>query len=242
MRIPSAPAHLHRALIAALALILFRFTPCRADESYFVAIFAAQRMPNIPKYSHSFATFVRVVRDPAQPAGCWVEAHTISWLPETQNIRLLCLRPEPGQNLDLEATLAAMEALGDRVSLWGPYQIHKELYDRALAQIGRLESGTVRYKAIDALCRTSDATNCIHALSDLAENRARLRVASPGFGEVASFYITRRLKPWLIDPQQVHPWVESVLGLDKHAVIHRGWYELPRLFFTRGYHDGPQTR
>jgi hypothetical protein len=195
-------------------------------------------MPNIPKYSHSFATFVRVARSPAHPAGCWVEAHTISWLPETLDIRLVRLRPETGRNFDLETTLTAVEEMGDRVSLWGPYQIRKELYDRALIQIGRLQSGAVGYKAVDALYRTSNASNCIHALSDVVDERGRLRICNQGFGEVASYYITRRYEPWLIDPEQVHPWVGDLLGLQRHAIIPRAWGDAPRLFFRCGFRDG----
>jgi hypothetical protein len=239
MRSPSTPAGCRLAPVAGLALLLCCFNTCRADEWYFVAVFSAQRMPNVPRYSHSFATFVRVVRDQTQPNRYWMEAHTISWLPETLNIRSARLRPERGRNLDLETTLAFVEALGDRVSLWGPYQIRKELYDRALAQIARLESGVIRYKAVDALYRTSDASNCIHALSDVVDDQRRLRITSPGFGEVASYYVTRRFEPWLIYPGQVYPWVGVCLGLDRHAIFQRGWGEVPRLFFRCGFPDSP---
>jgi hypothetical protein len=238
MRFAFALAYLCLAPIAASALVLFNLTPCHAEDSYFVAIFAAQRMPNIPKYSHSFATFVRVVSDPARPTSCCVESHTISWLPETLDIHVARVRPETGRNLDLQTTLKAVESMGDRVSLWGPYRIRQELYDRALVQIARLESGVVRYKAVDAFYRTSNASNCIHALSDLADDRGRLRISSPGFGEVASFYITRRYEPWIIDPEQAHPWVGDLLGLEQHAIIPRAWDDVPRLFLRCGFPEG----
>src|SRR5262249_5620483 len=131
------------------------------------------------------------------------------------------------------------EAMGDRVSLWGPYQIRKELYDRALIQIGRLESGVVSYKAMDALHRTSNASNCIHALSDVVDEQGPLRICSQGFGEVASYYITRRYEQWLINPEQVHLWVGNLLGVQRHAIIWRGWDEVPRLHFCHGFPRAP---
>jgi hypothetical protein len=210
--------------------LLFHFaTSAWAEERYFVIIFGAQRVPNCPKYSHSFATFVRVTGEGPCLANCRIESHTISWLPETLDIHVFRPWSEPGVNLDLPGTLKLMVCQGDRISMWGPYQIEKELYERALCQIARLESGEVRYEALDAAHPTAKVSNCIHAISDLARAKHRLRVASPGYGEVASYHVTKRLSPWFIDPAVVHDWVGSCLGLDCYPIIHRDLNEKPQL-------------
>jgi hypothetical protein len=106
------------------------------------------------------------------------------------------------------------------VSLWGPYQIEPDLYGRALKQIGLLESGQVQYKANDAWHRADRVSNCIHAVSTVADG-PWLRVLSPGWGETASYVVLRRLLPWVIDCDHVHPWVGSALGLDAYPLIYR---------------------
>src|SRR5262249_2913460 len=118
---------------------------------------------------------------------------------------------------------------GDRISMWGPYQIRKELYDRALCQIAHLESGAVQYQALDTAHRTDNVSNCIHAISDLARTRHRLRIASPGFGEVASYHIARRLQPWMIESAVSHDWIGVCLGLGTYPLIHRDLRDAPQL-------------
>jgi hypothetical protein len=200
---------------------------CRADEFYFVLVFGAQRVPNRPKYSHSFATFVHAVGQGPDIDTYALEAHTISWLPETMDIHVCRPLPERGRNFDLDTTLQGVRRMCDRVSMWGPYQIRRELYDSALEQIARLESGAVQYKAVDVLHRTWRTSNCIHALSDVLNDQGRLWVLSPGFGENASAHIVSRYAPWLIDPDQVHDWVALRLGVDTQTVIRREFSEKP---------------
>jgi hypothetical protein len=112
----------------------------------------------------------------------------------------------------------------ERVSLWGPYRIRKELYDMGLGQIARLESAGIRYKAVDIGYPASVASSCIHAISDLDGRTPRVHVATPGWGEVASYVLTHRLEPWIIDPCTTHPWVAEALGLGTYPVIHRDFY------------------
>jgi hypothetical protein len=195
--------------------------PVQGGECYFLIVFGAQRVPNDPRYSHSFAAFIRATCEGPCADNYILEHHTISWLPETMEIRLLRLRPERGHNFDLTTTLDTLLAMGDRVSMWGPYQIDQELYDRAMDQIGRLESGAVEYKAVDGLHQTSRVSNCIHAVAGVLDDQRRLRVASPGFGQSASYHIARRFEPWMIEPEQTHPWLARLLGLDQYPVILR---------------------
>jgi hypothetical protein len=108
---------------------------------------ASQTVPADPRYSHSFAEFVKVTSCGSGPSV--LRHHHISWLPHSLVIRLFTLFPEPGVNLGLHATLHYALDNGERVSLWGPYRIEKELYDQAMARIGEFESGSVQYKAVD---------------------------------------------------------------------------------------------
>jgi hypothetical protein len=80
----------------------------------------------------------------------------------------------------------------------------------------------VLYKANDTGRRSDRVSNCIHAVSAVADGR-RLRVASPGWGQVASYAVLRRTRPWVIDPGCTHDWVASALGLDAYPVIYRDW-------------------
>jgi hypothetical protein len=201
-----------------------------AKEMYFVIIFASQRGPHEPKYTHSFATFVKTTGDGCCPESYCLESHTISWLPTSLDICVWRLLPDRGANFDLQTTLCWALGQGQRVSRWGLCQVQKELYDQALCQLGHLSRGTVRYKAIDSGYPTAWASNCIHAVSDVA-GTFRLRVASPWYGEVASYLIALRFKRWRLCPDVVHEWVAEALGLDCYPIICRDLHRpgiLPR--------------
>ncbi len=204
--------------VAALALVLTSATATRAGEAYFVVVFGSQRTPNNPNYAHSWATFVRITGSAPCPR---LEAHTISWLPANMTVRTRALLAECGQNFDLHTTIRYALDNDERVSMWGPYQIDADLYGRALGQIALLESGKVMYKAIDTGHHSDRVSNCIHAISSIVEGY-RLRIASPWWGEPASYSITRRLLPWIVDPDQSKfHWVATQLGLDNYPIVHR---------------------
>lgn len=202
-----------RPAATAALILLALLVPGRvaAQELYFVMVFAAQRVPKNPKYTHTFATFVKATGTPV--AGYRLEAHTISWLPRTMNLRVLAPQPECGCNFNLPSTLRWAFATGQRVSLWGPHQIRPELYYAALTQIALLESGKVLYKTVDAGYPTNQVTNCIHAVSALAEgyHPQPFRFAC---GDRASAQVEAALEPWILGPGLIHPWVATRLGLD----------------------------
>ncbi len=216
-------------IAAVLFLALASPGPARAGEAYFLLMFGSQQIPNRPNYAHSFATFVKV---------CWpgngpcqqpmsIEAHTISWLPCNLVVRTWALLPEPGRNFDLHTTLRYVLKNGERVSMWGPYQVNRDLWCRALRQIARLESGQLRYKADDTGFPARRVSNCIHAVSEVV-GRPLIIVASPGWGEMASYYILREFRPWLADEETKHYWVSQALGLDAYPLIYRQRIISPR--------------
>jgi hypothetical protein len=197
-----------------------------AAERYFLMVFGSQQIPPRAKYSHSFATFVKATADGSCPQRWCLESHTISWLPQTLEIRVRALFPECGQNLELHATMRWCLATGQRISMWGPYEVRKEIYDAALAQSALLEGGSVCYKVIDTGYRSDVACNCIHAVSSVYDGH-RVRVFSPSFGETASWYLTQRFEPWILDCRCRHEWVASGLRLDCYPIIRRD-FESPR--------------
>jgi hypothetical protein len=198
----------------------------RAGEAYYLLVFASQRVPNNPNYSHTFATFVRTswpgeaVCPPA--GGVCLEARTISWLPATGQVKTRALRPECGRNFGLDETMRLVLGTEQRVSLWGPYQIDPDLYARAVKRIAELEGGGVLYQANDMGRRSDHVSNCIHAVSYLADGR-RLRVGSPGWGQSASFAALRRMRPWVLDEEHTHDWVALALGLNAYPIVYRAW-------------------
>lgn len=206
-----------------LSTVLALVGDAHAGEDYFLLMFGSQRIPNNPNYAHTFATFVKA----CSADGGTLEAHTISWLPAKLVVRTLALRPECGRNFDLPTTIQRALDNCERVSLWGPYKIDCGLYQRALDRIAELESGQVLYKADDTGRRSDRVSNCIHAVSTVTDG-ARIRVASPGWGEPASYFLVTKFRPWIVDPDCIHPWVSQALGLDDYPIVYRDPRERPR--------------
>ncbi len=230
----------------ALLLTWLCVSAARADEAYFVMVFGSQQIPPRVKCSHSFATFVKATGQGPCLESYRLEAHTISWLPQSLDVRPAALLPECGRNLDLDSTLQWALSTGQRVSMWGPYPIDRALYCRALDEIEWLEGGHVRYKAIDAGYPARRVSNCIHAVGASFDGQ-RIHIASPSFGETASYFLTLRMQPWILDTQHRYAWVSSRLGLDRYPIVPRA-LENPRssailwhLDEALGRHGGPET-
>lgn len=166
--------------------------------------------------AHTYAAFVKAVRNSAG-SGKILETHTISWMPESLVVRLLA-RPEPGVNLDLKASLQLGNRTRAGITMWGPYEIKKELFDRAVQQESRLKRGAIAYKAIDRRFRPGSASNCIHALSDIDMDNGLLDTAT-AHGDEASYMVLRHLQRWIVHAETVHGWVSTALGLDKYRLV-----------------------
>jgi hypothetical protein len=207
-----------RLVLASLALLLL--APAARADTFYVVVFGAQAKPKQPKYSHSWATFVRVPDPCGQsvPGAGPVESFTISWLPEAVTLQVKTPFAEPGANFDSDSTFQIVLAQCERVSAWGPYQICEELYCRALKHKQRLECGEIRYKTIDFTRNTLRVSNCIHALTVFNVENRRLRIGRTNFGDVASFYITDSYRPWIVDACQTHCWVADLLGLGQYPI------------------------
>ena len=60
------------------------------------------------QYTHTWATFIRAVGEGPDANNYALYQHTISWLPQSLDVRTWSLLPEPGVNLDLYQTLDAV--------------------------------------------------------------------------------------------------------------------------------------
>jgi len=192
----------------------------REVHEYYMMIFSAQRALNRPKYTHTFATFVKTKGPDAPSEHHLFESHTISWLAAKKKVCLFRLWPERGANLDLTTSLEWALSVQARISMWGPFQIRKAFYDKALVQKARLESGTIQYKVFDPGYRPAVASSCIHGLCDIDRDRGLLWTWLR-YGESASQHIAIFFLPWMISPEQTHPWVGDRLGLADYPIIAR---------------------
>jgi hypothetical protein len=139
-------------------------------DRHYAIFFAYQAPDNRIELSHTFALFVRTAGDGASRR--ITESHTISWFPVTEIVSLA--RPaETGMNMSLEQTLGWAEARNLDVTVIGPYEIEADLFGRAATMAERLNRGELKYKAFDRFGRNK-AKNCIHAVSDIDEDRGQL--------------------------------------------------------------------
>jgi hypothetical protein len=223
---------LRRFLLAAW-LPLVVAGAARAEEAYFLLVFGSQRIPNQPDYSHSFAAFVRATWNGPVPNAPCMEVHTISWMPRNLRIRALALLPECGTNLDLHPSLRLALDEGRRISLWGPFQIDRDLYYQAVSQVRLLDSGQVLYKANDFGFATNRVSNCIHAVTGILDgHHAHVTVVS--WGETASYFIVQEFSPRILEPGRTHRWVASALGLGAYPIIYRQASEHPHSGMFQG--------
>src|SRR5262249_38770512 len=100
------------------------------------------------------------------------------------------------------------------------------LYDRAVAQVARLQAGAVQYKAVDLGYRPGTALNCIHAVSDIDPDNGLLETGTD-YGDEATYLVAHHLMRWLINPYQVHECVYDRLGLRGLPIPARTWGRAP---------------
>jgi len=208
--------------VTALVVCLGGANSARAEDAFFLMVFGSQRPGiNQPRYTHSFATFVRVKEMNGRLEPNHVEGFTISWFPATLEIVVARVRPECGCNVDLHSSLAWARKNELRTSMWGPYQIDKALYFRALERKAELESGAICYRAADIGPPSDKVSNCIAALSVLAVGQRPLEIGLFGWGEPASYFITRAYTPWIVDSCRTHDWLIDRLALRGQCLVRR---------------------
>ncbi len=202
-------------IVGALAILPQRSrSSSPPSDSYYMVIYSAEE-GQISERAHCFATFARVSRADDAPSP-WIELHHINWFSVrghrcgwTYNLVDADgkpTRPEPGANRTTREALELVLGHHRRVTRWGPYEIKRELYDRALRQIdlleGRVPGKKVLYKSLDLGYRNrpgSPVLNCIHAVSDIVCEPTPLRTWT-AYGDPAALMVVQHLRPWIKRP------------------------------------------
>ena len=193
-----------------------------ADQSrYFFILYGGQSLPYKPRTAHTWATFVKSAPDPDGVVR--VESFTISWLPETGEVKPWKCRAETGKNHTLAETFAIAAENKDRVSMWGPFEIDATRYEMAVAHAALLESGAVRYRAIDSFTRNIWVEHCVHAITyadPVLKQKVQpvLQVGEPGTSRLAARYLNSGA---FVGGATTHDWVLAAIGADQYPVIRR---------------------
>lgn len=209
---------------AALSIEELEAEPVPDGERYFLLLFGSESVPKRAVLTHTWGTVVRVPAADGTPPV--VEAHTISWMPETLVIRPFHFRVEPGVNLDLPATMRLLSGQGQRVTLFGPYEVRPRLYRRLLVQKAFLEAGSIGYQGFDLIGeagRRGNGSNCIHAITDADPKLGRAGYLTAGNGGYSSAFIRDRMarRGGITDPGTTHDWLLPSLGLDPATLRRR---------------------
>jgi hypothetical protein len=207
-----------RASLLALA-ITCAASPARAADYYFALVFGSQSHPKQLRYTHTWATFVKATGEGPDVNRYSLEVHTISWLPETLDVKVWRLQPERGVNLDLYQTLRAVYARNESVTMWGPFQVHKEIYNRSLGVLRIIASGAPEYRAISNQ-RDLLVSDCIHAVAAVDPMFGRGHYPLIRIGKPASRYIARQImtRSPLDQAQLDFSWLIPRLGLHCYPI------------------------
>jgi hypothetical protein len=210
---------LGRAWALAVALTAMCAECAESAEFYYAIIFGSQSQPKKLKYTHTWATFVRAVGEGTDPNNYALTVHTISWLPQTLQVRVLRPWPEPGVNLDLDESFAAVSSNGEHVIAWGPFLIRPELYAKSIEVYNVLESGVCRYRAIDGPADLL-ISDCIHAVAAVDPEFGRTHYPLIRIGIPASRYISRQIMQRSVYDQKTmdNSWLIPRIGLDRYCV------------------------
>jgi hypothetical protein len=214
-----------RVRVGMLAVIVvFAATgDAAAAERYYVLVFGSQSHPKLLRYTHTWATFIRAVGEGSDPNGWVLYQHTISWLPQTLEIRVWNPFPEPGINLDLDQTIDAVSAHNENVTLCGPFVITPDIYERSVRVHQLVESGSVQYRAISNSYNLL-ISDCIHAVAAVDPIFGRnhyplIRIGNPASRFIARGIVVRSVENRGIDQAAFdNSWLIPRLGLDHYPI------------------------
>ncbi len=201
----------------------------RGDEFYYVMIFGSQSKPKLLQYTHTWATFIRAVGEGPDANSYALEQHTISWLPQSLDVRTWTLIPEPGVNLDLYQTLDAVYRDREHVTMWGPFRIQQGPYERSLQVKEILDSGRAEYRAISTP-RNLLISDCIHAVAAVDPVFGRGHYPLIRVGKPASRYMARQMMTRSVFDQwqSDNSWLVPRLGLDRYPIEVVSPQQIPR--------------
>ena len=207
------------AVSIPITLSALSFGVARGEDRYYAMIFGSQSSPKLLRYTHTWATFVRVSGEGDDPRGYQVYPHTISWLPDTLSVRTWALLPEKGVNLDLYSTLDVVYRDGESVTMWGPFEMARPVYERSLRVKAILDGGAAEYRAISTP-RNLLISDCIHAVAAVDPVFGRGHYPLIRIGKPASRFIARQVMTRSVfDQYNTHAsWLIPWLGLDRYPI------------------------
>ena len=190
-----------------------------AADYYFSMVFGSQSKPKLLRYTHTWATFIKASGEGPDLSTYSLQIHTISWLPETLNVKTWTPFPEKGVNLDLYATLDAVLKNNERVTMWGPFVMGEQVFERSLRVSSILDSGRAQYRAISTP-RNLLVSDCIHAVAAVDPVFGRGHYPLIRVGKPASRYIARQVMTRSVYDQYLYDnaWLIPRLGLDRYPI------------------------
>jgi hypothetical protein len=208
-----------RVLIAAGIFLAASETRAGAADYYFSMLFGSQSKPKLLRYTHTWATFIKVSGDGPDLSTYSIQYHSISWLPETLVVRTWNPFPEKGVNLDLYGTLDAVLKNNELVTMWGPFVMAEQVFERSLRVASVLDSGRAQYRAISTP-RNLLISDCIHAVAAVDPVFGRghyplIRVGKPASRYIACQVMTRSIYDQY---QYDNAWLIPRLGLDRYPI------------------------
>lgn len=216
------------------AIVLYSATiDVAAAERDYVLIFGSQSQPKQLRNTHTWATFVHAIGEGTDPSNWVLYQHTISWLPQTLEIRVWNPIPEAGINLDLYQTLKVVAAHNERVTLWGPFVITPDIYERSLRIHQILQSGVAQYRAISTSSNLL-ISDCIHAVAAVdpvfgRDHYPLIRIGNPASRFVARQIMIRSVENRGIDQAAYdNSWLIPRLGLDRYPIMVVSPQQIPR--------------
>lgn len=176
-------------------------------QTHYMVIGSFQGRGNLPALSHTFAVFCRMDAN-----NNIVESRTISWVPQTLNVKVLRRDAEPGTNLTYKQTYDIAAKNNNNLFFRGPYKIEPELYRRACEQATELESGRILFKAGDGQTRPA-AVNSTHAIADIDREKGYL-ITGATWGSAATSLVEKHLFRWIIQDNTDNSWVIGKIQTD----------------------------
>ena len=203
--------------ILSVALMVTLADVSHAKDRYYMLVFGSQTEPFSIRFTHTFAMFVKASGDGDNPRTYQLQTQTISWMPQTLSIRVLASSPEPGVNLSIADSLQWAQSVGAVTTVWGPFEIRQELYERAAKQAARLNAGEALYLCNDRRHRGTEATNCIHAVSDV-ETSEGLLMTGRQCGNAGSGAVIQHFAGHIVSNESTDRWLCEKLKIAEPEV------------------------
>ncbi len=181
---------------------------------YYLLLFGSDAGPLRPARTHTWATYAKA------DGHRMVEHVSISWLPADLVINpLRPLRPEAGANLGLADTFRFVLDQGQKVTLFGPYEVDAVRFAVAQTERELLDGGRVSYRAASSPGGMPPGlANCITAVGSVEPAVAR-RIPVRQFGrrgtaKAAREIVTEGTAVRVADAE----WLLPALGLDAGSI------------------------